>query len=192
MQSRGPERPLPTVFVADRLLVPNEDSAGAAGSAGCTMRSPTSTGPRARRRGPRPTAHRRSARPPDQAPATRRVHHDPRTRGRCSSRGAGPQLGWRLRSGVETRPRAVRAPVRVRPVPRSNPFHVSNPFHWSNPTGGSPSAPVSTYAIPGSGGRQPVAYVGPPQPARNAKVHGPSVARSSTPGVASTRGSTAS
>ncbi|MGI8523905.1 MAG: S8 family peptidase [Nocardioides sp.] len=41
------------------------------------------------------------------------------------------------------------------------PFHDSSPFHESSPFGTAPSAAVATYAVPGSGGRQPVAFVGP-------------------------------
>jgi serine protease len=42
-----------------------------------------------------------------------------------------------------------------------NPFHGSQPFHGSHPAGGTESPAVATYSVPGSGGRQPMTYVGP-------------------------------
>ena len=53
-----------------------------------------------------------------------------------------------------------------------NPFHGSHPFHGAHPFHGTPPAAaaraptaVSSYGVPGSGGRQPMTYVGP-QPVR--------------------------
>ncbi len=49
---------------------------------------------------------------------------------------------------------------------------MSHPFDVSHPAGGA-SGPVATYAVPGSGGRQPVAYVGPaPRRAPDAELAG--------------------
>lgn len=51
-----------------------------------------------------------------------------------------------------------------------DPFHIPNPFHIPGMTS-EVSQPVATYAVAGSGGRQPVTYVGP-DPQRHAAVKG--------------------
>ena len=56
-------------------------------------------------------------------------------------------------------------PLGANPFHGSNPFHGFNPFHGSNPYGVGSQAPIQSYAVPGSGGLQPVAWAGP-APAR--------------------------
>lgn len=57
--------------------------------------------------------------------------------------------------------------LNVSPFDEPAPFDHSNPF---DPSGAAVSYPLSTYGRPGSGGRQPVAYVGPAPRRRSDKA----------------------
>ena len=105
------------------------------------------------------------------------------------------QFGVEAVKGVGLDHVVFREPVRLEPVRRQQPVRRElEPVPRSNPPGVALSTRSSTYAIPGWGGRQPVAYVGPPPRRRTGRDSAPAGVRwwrSWTPAAARTRGSTA-
>ena len=187
--------PRPRSYVGPRLIIP---SGGLEGALERAARGRASS-----RLGRRSSTRRTRA--PQELDYGVRDRHD-RGRSRARPRGAGrldlllQQARAHDRRTTCLAPSAWTTCCSARGDPfEPSPFHECSPFHDSQPVPRlqpvrTSSSPIAAYAYPGAGGRQPVAYVGPP-PRRRRTTRSRAGARwspSSTPGAAGTRGSTTS